>query len=242
MDCGVDIRINQLARVRVFRHFGQEILAELAEAATLRKFAENTTFVHLGDTCSHIYVIVSGKVRLTVPLPDGREFIFSDLGSGDAFDLNNLFMPRNSRMNASSIFESDVLQIKVAFMASLFDRHPDLAIRLIPFFCQAAQEAQERVIQGTANTLSMRLASTLLRITTERHNAANAYAKTQRIRLSQTDLAAMVPASREKVNRCLREWERRDLTQFDNGSITILDRNRLTSIALGEGEEPFQIS
>ena len=234
MDCGVDIRINQLATVEIFRHLGQEILAELAEAATLRKFAEDTTFVHLGDACSYIYVIVSGKVRLSVPLPDGREFIFSDLGPGDAFDLNNLFVSRNSRMNAASIFESDILQIKVAFMANLFDRHPDLGIKLIPFFCQAAQEAQERVIQSTANTLSMRLASTLLRITRERQNAANANAQTQRIRLSQTDLAAMVPASREKVNRCLREWERRDLTQYDNGSITILDRNGLTSIALGE--------
>jgi CRP/FNR family cyclic AMP-dependent transcriptional regulator len=234
MDSGMDIRIEQLARVSAFRQFGHTALKYLAEAAKQRQVAENTTIVHLDDTSSCIYVVIRGKVRLSVPLSDGREFIFADLGPDEVFDLSNLFVTQRSRMNAISILETDLLQIRVASMAYLFDRDPVLALKVIPYFCQATRDAQDRVIQSAANTLSVRLANTLLRITDEPRDIADFDAESQSIRLSQTDLAAMVPASREKVNRCLREWERRDLTQYDNGSLTILDRDGLKSVALGE--------
>ena len=41
--------------------------------------------------------------------------------------------------------------------------------------------------------------------------------------LNQADLASMVGARREWVNRILNEWRRRGLLSFDNGAITILD-------------------
>lgn len=235
VDRGVDLRINQLASASVLRQFGRATLTALAEAATLRRFAENTTLVRLGDVPSFIYVITQGKIRLSVPLSDGREFIYSDLGPGKVFDLSSFFVTRHSIMNAASLLESDVLQIDAAFASCLFEKHPELAHKVIPFFCQAAQDAQERVIEATAQTLSVRLASTILRIIEEPLNSSVLDAGQQCLRVSQTDLAAMVPASREKVNRCLREWKRRALVQYDHGLLTILDRGALKRIALARG-------
>jgi len=100
IDCEVGIRVNQLARASVFGHFEREILIGLAQTATYRQFGKNTTVIYQGDTPSYIYVIVRGNVRLGLPLSDGRDFIFSDLGPGDVLDLGNLFIGQNSRMNA----------------------------------------------------------------------------------------------------------------------------------------------
>jgi CRP/FNR family transcriptional regulator, cyclic AMP receptor protein len=136
-------------------------------------------------------------------------------------------------MNAALVVDSEVLQIKIAFMASVFDKHPDLALKVIPYLCQATHDAQERVIHNAANALSIRLASTLLRLTEGAHSTATVD-RALSIHVSQTDLAAMVPASRAKVNRCLRDWGRRYLTQYDNGLLTILNRDGLKSVALGE--------
>jgi CRP-like cAMP-binding protein len=235
VDRAVDLRVDQLASASVFRQFEPATLAALAETATQRRFAENTTLVRLGDVPSFIYVITQGKIRLSVPLSDGREFIYSDLGPGKVFDLSSFFVTRHSTMNAASLLETDVLQIDAAFATCLFEKHPELAHKVIPFFCQAAQAAEERVIEATAPTLSVRLASTILRITEEPLNSSVLDAGQQRLRVSQTDLAAMVPASREKVNRCLREWKRRALVQYDHGLLTILDRGALTCIAVATG-------
>jgi CRP/FNR family cyclic AMP-dependent transcriptional regulator len=229
----VEVRVKQLDKISLFRQFGQDILNELAKVAILRRIPKNKILIHLGDMSCYIYCIIHGKVRLSVPFSDGREFIFSDLGPGDTFDLTRLFITRPSIMNAASVVDSDVLQIEVAFMASVFDKHPDLALKVIPFLCQATHDAQERVIHSAASALSIRLASTLLRLIERPHSTATVD-RALSIHVSQTDLAAMVPASRAKVNRCLREWERRYLTQYDHGSLTILNRDALKSVALGE--------
>ncbi|GLS31360.1 cAMP-binding domain of CRP or a regulatory subunit of cAMP-dependent protein kinases [Mesorhizobium albiziae] len=227
-----DFVVNQLARATMFRRFGRAILTEIAETAAYRRFGKNTTVIYQGDTPTHVYVIVRGRVRLSLPLSDGRDFIFSDLGPGDVFDLSSLFIAQDSRMNAVSISESHMLQIGVTSVVSLFDRHTDLALNVVPVFCQAMLDAQERIIDGTAG-LPMRLATTLFRIMKDPHGIEVSEDEPQTIHLSQTDLAAMVPASREKVNRCLRDWQRRQIIQYDHGFLTILNRDYLKSIALG---------
>jgi CRP/FNR family transcriptional regulator, cyclic AMP receptor protein len=225
LERGIHLRVDQLAGASVFQQCGPEALAAMAKAATLRRFAENTTLIRLGDVPSFVYVIIHGKIRLSVPLSEGREFIFSDLGPGDVFDLSSFFVTRHSIMNAAALFDSELLQIDAASASYLFERNPELAHKVIAFSCQAARDAQERVIEATAHALSVRLASTILRITEEPLNGQ------QCLRISQTDLAAMVPASREKVNRCLREWERRALIQYDHGLLRILNRGVLKSMA-----------
>ena len=228
-----EVRVGQLDKIRLFRLFGQDVLNELAKVAILRKVPKNKILTHVGDIPNYIYYIIQGKIRLSAPLSDGREFIFSDLGPGDTFDLTRLFITRRSSMNAASVVDSDLMQIEVAFMARVFDKHPDLALKVIPYLCEATHDAQERVIHSAASALSTRLASTLLRLTGRPHSMATVD-RARSIHISQTDLAAMVPASRAKVNRCLREWERRHLTQYDHGSLTILNRAALESVALGE--------
>ncbi|MET3594439.1 CRP-like cAMP-binding protein [Mesorhizobium shonense] len=225
-----EFRFRQLCEICLFRQFGQDILGELAKVAIVRRIPKDKVLTHLGDIPRYVYYIIQGKIRLSAPLPDGREFIFSDLGPGNTFDLTRLFSRRPSNMNAASIVDSDLLQIEVAFMARIFDKHPDLALKVIPHLCEATHEAQERVIHTAASALSTRLATTLLRLT----ESPRGMTSMDRIDISQTDLAAMVPASRAKVNRCLREWERRYLTQYDHGSLTILNRAGLAAVALGE--------
>ncbi|MER8726697.1 Crp/Fnr family transcriptional regulator [Mesorhizobium sp. M0904] len=232
-DCGAEVRVKQLDKIRLFQQFDPSILSELAKVAILRRVPKNKVLTRLGDVPIYIYYIIQGKIRLSAPISDGREFIFADLGPGDTFDLTRLFITRRSNMNAESVADSDLLQIEVAFMVRVFDKHPDLALKVIPYLCEATHDAQERVIQSAASALSTRLASTLLRLT-ERPHSTTTVDRALSIHISQTDLAAMVPASRAKVNRCLREWERRYMTRYDHGSLTILNRAALESVALGE--------
>jgi CRP-like cAMP-binding protein len=52
-----------------------------------------------------------------------------------------------------------------------------------------------------------------------------------KLSLSQTELASMINASRENVNRCLKDWQRRGLVSLDERWISILQRNALGDIA-----------
>jgi len=231
MDCGVGFRIGQLAKADLFRRFGREFLTDLAEGATYLHVYANTHLIHQGDMPSSIYVIVGGRVRLSLPLYDGRDFIFSDLGPGDVFDLSSLFLAEEHQMNAVSMSESVVLGIEAAYMLKLFERHASVAAKMIPFLCQAVKDARERVIDGTASMLPARLASTVLRIVRNPQGIPVSDVDPVAIQISQTDLAAMVPASREKVNRCLREWQQRGISRYENRWLTILNFEGLRAIS-----------
>src|SRR5919109_4784670 len=102
-----EFRVRQLEKMSLFREFGHNILHELAHVAIRRRITKNKVLIYLGDVPSYIYCIIHGKVRLSTLLSDGREFIFSDLGPGDTFDLTSLFITPHSIMNAASVAESD---------------------------------------------------------------------------------------------------------------------------------------
>jgi CRP-like cAMP-binding protein len=52
-----------------------------------------------------------------------------------------------------------------------------------------------------------------------------------KLSLSQTELANMIHATRENVNRCLRQWQRQGIIDLDERWIVILQREALAAIA-----------
>ena len=232
MEYGVEFRAAKLARADVFRLLGQAFLVDLADVSEYQCLSSDTLLLRQGDIPKHIFVVVGGKIRVSMPLYDGRDFIFSDVGPGGVFDLGTLFVQQESMMNVATVSESAVLRIKSAYLLKLFERRPDVAFKVIPSLCRAVNDARKRVIDATASLLPARLASTLLRVAADPHGIQLSGVDPVTIHISQTDLAAMVPASREKVNRCLREWQRRRITRYENGGVTILNFDALESIAL----------
>ena len=76
--------------------------------------------------------------------------------------------------------------------------------------------------------LPTRLAKLLLSYATEKTG------KETRISSSQTELAEMVGATRENVNRCLRDWQRRGLVKLQDGWTVIVDPDKLRSLLAPE--------
>jgi CRP-like cAMP-binding protein len=93
--------------------------------------------------------------------------------------------------------------------------------------CERIRSVDERISEIVFFDLSVRLARTLLRYPAQGHGS-------RKLRLSQQELAEMVGATRENVNRCLREWQRRGILQLKNRWTIILKPEALHKI-----EEPY---
>jgi CRP-like cAMP-binding protein len=93
--------------------------------------------------------------------------------------------------------------------------------------CERIRSADERISEIVFFELSMRLARTLLRYPSKGHGSP-------KLRLSQQELAEMVGAPPENVNRCLREWQRRGILQLKNRWIIVFKPEALRTI-----EEPY---
>src|SRR5262245_31521350 len=75
----------------------------------------------------------------------------------------------------------------------------------------------------------MRLAKMMLRLVDVRTNSTPATAA--KIHFSQRELANMVGGTRETVNRCLRNWQRRGIVEISEGSIVVMNQDALEDIA-----------
>jgi CRP-like cAMP-binding protein len=52
-----------------------------------------------------------------------------------------------------------------------------------------------------------------------------------RIRLTQRELGNIVGMTRESVNKCLREWQRKGLIRIEDNAILIVKRDELETVA-----------
>jgi CRP-like cAMP-binding protein len=95
--------------------------------------------------------------------------------------------------------------------------------------CSRLRQTDERLAEVAMFGLPPRLAKALLRVIEQ-----DTWDKTATLpytHLTQSDLANMVGAARENVNKCLQEWQRAGIIQMEKRIITIADRIRLESVA-----------
>lgn len=189
-----------LDRVDLFDGLSDEQAEVLKGRSRIRSFAPNTIVVNEGDDGSSLFVVQSGSLKVFLTDNVGREVTLSLLDPGDYFGELALLddAPRSASVIALS--RSEVLQIpRVAFLA-LIEAHP------------ACMQIVVRNLVGRIRTLTESVRSLAL---------VDVFGRISRIfdslaveedgvgiidrRLTQQDLANMVGASREMVNRILRD-------------------------------------
>jgi CRP-like cAMP-binding protein len=106
---------------------------------------------------------------------------------------------------------------------TFLERSPTACLNLMRLLCERIRSADERISEIVFFDLSVRPARTLLRYPAERHGPP-------KLSLSQQELAEMVGATRENVNRRLREWQRRGILQLKKHWTIILKPEALHAI------------
>ena len=105
------------------------------------------------------------------------------------------------------------------------DRNPVGWPSMVEILCERLRRTTVQISEVALLELPVRLAKALLRLTKFVDHTA------EPIKLSQRELGNIVGATRESVNKCMREWQRSETIRIEDNSIMILDRARLEAIA-----------
>ena len=96
--------------------------------------------------------------------------------------------------------------------------------------CKRLRQADERITEIAFFDLPVRLAKVLMR-TAVQAPAAAAKPAAPKVALSQRELGNMIGGTRESVNRCLRDWQRRGIIRLAKGWIILEDKAALADLA-----------
>jgi len=194
-------------------------VAEVELTRGKRLFAE-------GDPGDRLYVILDGKIKLTRAAPDGRENLLSVLGPGDMFGELSLFDPRPRTASATALTDTRLAAMAHDALRPWLTGRPEVAMHLLRALAQRLRRANDVMADLVFTDVPGRVARALLDLA-DRFGQPSGDGIDLHHDLTQEELAQLVGASRETVNKALADFAGRGWLQVSAKSVLIMDQERL---------------
>lgn len=226
----IDKAREAISSCALFRGLGPEQRAQLTERVRLRTYGAGETIFSMGDPGASLMAVVEGSVSVGVPSPEGKEIILAIMHPGDVFGEIGLLDGRERSADARGMEACTLAVLERRDVLRVFEGCPQAYFEVVQLLCERIRRTTTQVAEVTLLDLPSRLARVLLRVATAQHAGA-ADAALDPVKLSQRELGAIVGATRESVNKCLRNWQRSRIVEVQGSAIRILDQVALKNLA-----------
>ena len=212
-------RTQTLKAVPFFTQLSDRELDVVRAVATEKGYPKNAVVLTEGEMGDSLFMIQSGKVKVFIGDEDGREITLKILGPGDFFGEMSMIDKQPRSASVTTIEAAAFLVLSNAAFERCVEEAPRIANMVMRVLAQRVREADRKI--GTLALMDVygRVASTLLELSVYSNGKLMVGEK-----LSQQDLANMVGASREMVNRILKDLSDRGFISIESKSITIINR------------------
>lgn len=223
---GLELACAAMARSPLFHGIDDEELTRIALSMTRRRFRRDEVVFHDGDPGDSLHVVVEGRVKITRQSADGEEAIVAIVSPGDSFGELVLLDGAPRSATATAIEATETLTMSRFMFAELVDGASPFRWRVLMGVAQRVRRLTDQLAEVHFLDLAGRLALQLTRMAEE-----SAPGRTRDIELSrsltQSDLAAMVGGTRQRVNQILGDFTEQGLIGHAGGRITVLELERL---------------
>lgn len=204
--------------------------------ATTRRVPQGGIIYQQGDPGTEMFRIVEGSVRVSVSRADGREIIFLFFGKGDCFGISSLIDGEPLPQTAEAVAPTVLQAVGAASFTRLRERHRDFDSALLKLLSLQMRVVSAHFIEASLSDLTSRVGARLIEY------AQGSSEATRIVRMSQTELAASVGASRQSVNRVLQRLQNEGLIAIDYSSIAIPDLGSLRTFVFERGDAKDDLS
>lgn len=219
-----------LAQVPLFEDLSEADLNIVAQRVRQRRYKEGDTIFHRNDPGVALYVIVTGRVKIHNETNDGTDVIICILSAGDFFGELAVIDGEERSADATTIELTELLMLTKDDLHDILERYPRISLRLLTTLAGRLRRTTEAYLAYSSLDVNGRLALQLLRLS-EQHGIVTPAGVRIDLRLTQTDLGALVGASRESVNKVMGFFRRQAYVSVDDkNQITIRNHNALAKM------------
>jgi CRP/FNR family transcriptional regulator, cyclic AMP receptor protein len=219
-----------LRRAPLFQALDDDGAAALQAGVRIVEIARAERLFGEGESGNQLYVILDGKIKLTRAAADGRENLLSVLGPGEMFGELSLFDPRPRTASAVAVTDSHLGAIAHDYLRSWLTGRPDVALHLLQALAQRLRRANDVMADLVFTDVPGRVAKALLDLA-DRFGEPQEEGLQVHHDLTQEELAQLVGASRETVNKALADFAARGWLTLSAKSVLIIDAERLAKRA-----------
>ena len=217
---------NVLARAGMFQ--GVEPSAVFALTAELHPVhfrSGHTVFVE-GEPGDRLYIVISGKVKIGRRSPDGRENLLTILGPSDMFGELSIFDPGPRTSSATTITEVRAVSMDRETVRAWIADRPEIAEKLLRVLARRLRRTNHDMADLIFTDVPGRVAKQLLRLA-QRFGTQDGDSLRVSHDLTQEEIAQLVGASRETVNKALSDFAHRGWIRLEGKCVLIRDCEHL---------------
>jgi CRP/FNR family transcriptional regulator len=215
-----------LSEAPLFDSLSEEDSRALRAMVLVAKLNRGERLFAEGDKGDKLYIIISGKIKLTKAAPDGRENLLSVHGPGEMFGELSLFDPVPRTASATAVTDAELAALAHDDVRTWLSSRPEVAMHLLQALAQRLRRINEVKADLVFTDVPGRVAKALLDLA-ERFGVQNSDGIQVNHDLTQEELAQLVGASRETVNKALADFAARGWIQLAAKSVLVIDADRL---------------
>ncbi|GAA3815845.1 Crp/Fnr family transcriptional regulator [Cellulomonas soli] len=200
--------------------------AALIESMKTLDVARGDVIFHEGEPGDRLYVVRSGKIKLGRRSNDGRENLLAVLGPGEMFGELSLFDPGPRTATATVVADTTLLELGHQDLVAWLDAQPTVAQHLLQALARRLRRTNEALADLVFSDVPGRVAKALLDLSTRFGEEVDEGIRVAHD-LTQEELAQLVGASRETVNKALADFAARGWVRREGRAVVLLDADRL---------------
>jgi CRP/FNR family cyclic AMP-dependent transcriptional regulator len=203
----------------LFSDLGDEVVTSIVSTTQVVALERNQRLFGEGDLADELYVVQSGRIAIASRSPDGRESVMALMEEGDLFGEFSLFDGQGRSADARALEPSTVVLVPYPPIRALFEDTPTLLWSVVAFLSRRLRATDSALSDAVFLDVTGRTAKRVLELAGDQDEFV--------MPLTQEELASMVGASRERVNKALAAFVRLGwITQSDR-RYRITDRVQL---------------
>jgi CRP/FNR family transcriptional regulator len=210
-----------LQRVSIFSGVGQDSLERIASITQEKNFPKKSIIFHEGDRGDTLYILKSGRVKISKITEDGREKTLALMQPGEFFGEMAIFDEQPRSATAEVLDEQAVVfTLNKRDFERLIIEHPTIALKIMRDLTRRIRLVNQQVEDLAFKDVHERVASTLKSLAEVEGRPIGAKVLIN-LKMTHQDLANMVGSSRETVTRALNRLQDEGIISISHQQITI---------------------
>lgn len=221
--------LQQLQKISLLDGVPSDAIASLAARVTLHQVRRRRVIFLPGDPGLSVYLLISGRVKISRVTRDGKELTLCYLDHGELFGELCL-VDGGPREDMAETMESVLVSEipRLAFL-ELLESSPEVGARMTMLLCQRRRELERKVEDLVFKDVSAKLAELLLDLGRQ-HGVEHPGGTLLGVKITHQEMANLIGSTRETVSLTLSQFKRNKLTMSEGRRIILVDQQGLRAL------------
>lgn len=222
------MKIDLIRRVPLFSTLSEEEFKRLKDIFQIKTYRKNQVIFLEEETGNYMYIILSGKVKVTKSTAAGKETILAIHQPGDFFGEMALLDGKTSPAAVTAMEDSKIATIYHHDFQRLLMANEKVVRQIIQVLCSRLRQVWGQVQNLSYSTADDRIRAGILQLS-RKHGVQDARGIIIDLKITHQELAELVGTSRETVTRTLAQLKKNGILQLENRRIIVLKPKELVT-------------